>query len=62
MKLSICNGKPERGTFCNALVSWRFKITTGARCSGVISSKSYRSPDLAYRAGERMMERLKKDA
>ena len=39
--------------------SYRFKITTGPRCAGMVSEKSYATRIKAFNAGERMLIKLK---
>ena len=59
LNLQIIEGERTRGAFCNPITKWRFKITTGSRCKGIVSSNLYKCPISATKAGERMIEKLK---
>jgi hypothetical protein len=54
----VVEGERRREAFSNPIVKWRFRISTGPRCSGLISHKLYSSVDSAFRAGERMIEKI----
>ena len=60
MEINITSVASERkhGTFDNRVISWKFKLTTGVRCSGVLSSKNYPSAEKAMDAGIRMAKKL----
>jgi hypothetical protein len=58
LKLTVVEGDRRREAFSTRVMNWRFRITTGPRCSGMISNKLYSSVDSALRAGERMVEKI----
>lgn len=59
LKLTTVNAERTRGAFCNPVTKWKFKITTGGRCKGLLSAHSYTCPINAAEAGERMIKKLK---
>lgn len=61
MSVRVINGTRQARAFYNEVVSWRFQITTGARCPGILSSREYASYELAEAAGARMLKALWKD-
>lgn len=59
MKIKVTTTAAERksGLFCD-VISWRFTLTTGSRCSGLSSERTYKTQCRAYEAGERMVKKL----
>lgn len=60
LSLKIIEGERTREAGCNPITKWRFKITTGSRCKGIVSSHLYKCPIIATKAGERMIKKLKR--
>lgn len=58
--VQVITGERSKKAFHNDVVSWKFQISTGARCPGVTASSSYSSYELAAAAGERMRASLKR--
>lgn len=58
IKVSTTPGERQRGAFSNPVVKWKYRITTGPRCTGMESTRNYKSADLAYSAGVRMAKKL----
>lgn len=58
LKLDIIEGERRREAFSNPVVSWKYRITTGPRCPGLVSHRNYKSVDAAMNAGERMFKKL----
>lgn len=57
MKMNVIAGDRAGGYFPK-INSWRFEIKVGARCSGLVSSRSYKSTNAAFEAGQRMLIKL----
>jgi hypothetical protein len=58
LKLTTVEAERTRGAFCNPVTKWRYRITTGARCKGLLSQHMYTCPIKACVAGERMIKKL----
>ena len=58
LTMSVVVAGRERAAFSNPASKWGFKITTGSRCTGMTSDKSYSCPLKAHDAGTRMMKKL----
>lgn len=58
LKLTTVEAERTRGAFANPITKWRYKITTGSRCKGLLSSHAYTCPMKAVLAGERMINKL----
>lgn len=56
--VDVVVGKREASGFSSSVVSWRFRIRSSPRCSGVVSSGEYKSIDGAFAAGERFQASL----
>lgn len=54
LNVRVINGERRQAAFHNEVVSWRFYLSTGARCPGIISNRHYKSYELAEAAAERM--------
>jgi len=61
MELKLTTVEAERtvGAYCNPITKWRYRITTSARCKGLLSQNMYTSRIKACSAGERMIKKLK---
>jgi hypothetical protein len=58
LKLYVVEAERTRGAGCNPITKWRYKISTGSRCKGLISSHKYNCQVSAMAAGERMIIKL----
>ena len=58
LKMNVVVAERERGAFSNPASKWAYKITTGSRCTGMTSDKSYSCTLKAHDAGTRMMKKL----
>ena len=58
-KLSTVEAERTKGAFSNPITKWHFKISTGSRCKGLVSTQKYTCPIRAVEAGERMLKKLK---
>lgn len=59
LKLDVVDSKRLKEAFSYSTITWKYKITTGPRCMGLVSSKDYKSVDSAFNAGNRMIKKLK---
>jgi len=57
MKLTTQPAGREGGYFPR-VTSYRYRISTGPRCTGLISARKYTTSHKAYEAGERMIKKL----
>jgi hypothetical protein len=58
IRLYVVEAERTRGVGCNPITAWRFKITTGGRCKGLLSNHKYKCRVSARAAGERMRKKL----
>ncbi len=58
LKLSLVEAERTSGAFCNPITKWRYRISTGSRCKGLISNHKYKCQVSAMAAGERMIKKL----
>jgi len=58
MELFVIDGERKSCAFSSSVISWRFRISTGPRCQGLNSTKTYKSRELAYKAGVRMIKKF----
>lgn len=58
MKVTTVEATRAKGAFCNPVIEWSYKITTGKRCKGLVSTQKYAERHNAFRAGQRMALRL----
>lgn len=58
VKITAIDHERTRGFCSNPVSSYKFKITFGSRCHGVVSNNSYKHSWLAMEAGERMLKKM----
>ena len=56
-KMNVIEGNRTGGYFPK-VNTWRYQIKTGGRCTGLVSSRAYKSTTAAFEAGERMLVKL----
>ena len=56
---TVAAGEHQAVRFSPVVRKWRYKITTGSRCRGLLSQHMYTCPVNAAIAGERMLKKLK---
>jgi hypothetical protein len=61
MRVFTIAGDREGGYFPKIL-NYKYKISTGSRCGGLVSGSSYKTEEKALSAGERMLNKLMKGA
>ena len=60
VKVTTVEATRSEGAFCSFVIEWSYKITTGKRCKGLVSTQKYAERHNAFSAGQRMALRLKK--
>lgn len=58
IKVTTVEATRDEGAFCNPVIEWSYKITTGKRCKGLVSTQKYSKRHNALIAGRRMVLRL----
>ena len=57
-KLDTVEAERANGPKITLVKKWHYRIKTGSRCKGLLSSHKYKCPVAACLAGERMINKL----
>jgi hypothetical protein len=59
IRVTVIEGSRVRRAFHSPVAGWRYRITTGPQCGGLMSCRQYKTDLAAFAAGVRMVEKLK---